>query len=238
MEALGPQADVEAILAVLHANGSERNRAGMARVGIASATAFGVGHTLLRPMARAIGRDHDRAMALWATGRHEARLLAAMTADPARMTPAECRSWASGFASWDIVDGAAALFAATPFWQALVVEFAGDEREFVRRAAFAIVAWAAVHRKKEPDETFRTLLPLIEAHAGDDRNFVRKAVNWALRQIGKRSAALRAPALDLAETLAASGDRTERWIGRDAVRELSSAAVVDRLARKRPDGLH
>ena len=114
----------------------------------------------------------------------------------------------------------------------LIEEFAKDEREFVRRTAFAMLAWSAVHLKKEPDATFIAFLPLIERHSGDGRNFVRKAVNWALRQIGKRSMPLHGPALALAEKLAGSEDRAARWVGKDAVRKLTDPKILDRLAKK------
>ena len=119
-----------------------------------------------------------------------------------------------------------------PVLPSLIEEFAGDEREFVRRTAFAMLCWATVHRKKEPDETFIGYLPLIEKHSRDERNFVKKAVNWALRTIGKRSQTAHAPALALAEQLAASSDKTARWIGKGAVRELTDPKTLDRLAKK------
>lgn len=219
-------------IARLRALASEENRAGMARFGIDTATALGVGNTTLRQLARRMKRDHARALDLWASGIREARLLAAFTDEPGKVTKAQCHAWAGDFHSWEIVDGVADLFVETPFWRELVDEFAADGREFVRRAAFAMLAWAAVHRKTEPDATFAACIPLIERHAGDPRNFVRKAVNWALRQIGKRSAALHAPALALARRLAASPDRTERWIGKDAAKELSDARTIERLARR------
>ena len=177
------------IVAHLRSLGTEENRAGMARFGINTGTALGVGNSVLRPLARKVKRDHDRALQLWASGIREARLLAAFTDEPKKMTFDQCRSWAAEFDSWEIVDHAADLFVETPFWRDVVEEFAADEREFVRRTAFAMLAWGAVHLKKEPDKTFAGYLPLIEAHSCDVRNFVRKAVNWALRQIGKRSAA-------------------------------------------------
>ena len=232
MAELTPSSTVEDILAALEALGSERNRAGMGRFGIAVERAYGVGHTELRPMARRLKRDHARALALWDTGRHEARLLAGLTGEPARLTVEQCRRWAEDFDSWDIVDGIASLFVETPFWKELIVEFATDEREFVRRTAFAMLAWAAVHRKKEPDAALEAFLPLVELHSTDPRNFVKKAVNWALRQIGKRSMALHGPALALAQRLAISPDRTARWIGKDAVRELSDPRTLERLARR------
>ena len=136
------------------------------------------------------------------------------------------------FDSWEIVDHGADLFCDAGLAVELVPVFAADEREFVRRTGFAMMAWAAVHLKKEPDATYLGWLPLIERHAGDGRNFVKKAVNWALRQIGKRSLSLHAPALELAERLAASSDKTARWIGKDAVKELTDAKTLERLAKK------
>ena len=217
------------ILDWLASKRSDHNIAGMARYGINVSKAFGVSNSELRPLARAIGRNHERALQLWQTQWREARLLAAFTAGKKQLTIDEARDWASGFNSWEIVDGTADLFAETDFWRDLVAEFAADEREFVRRAAFATLVWACVHRKKEPDATFMAYLPLIRHHSSDPRNFVKKAVNWALRQIGKRSASLHGPALALARDLALCEDRTARWIGRDAARELESPSVKARL---------
>ncbi|MAW85227.1 MAG: DNA alkylation repair protein [Phyllobacteriaceae bacterium] len=224
-------ATVESILHELASMESDRNKAGMARYGIRTDKAFGVPNSILRPMGRQIGRNHARALDLWETGWREARLLAAFTAEKRKLTRQQAESWAADFDSWEIVDGTADLFADTDFWPELVAGFAADEREFVRRAAFATLVWACVHRKKEPDGTFIDWLPLIERHATDPRNFVRKAVNWALRQIGKRSMACHGPALALAERLAASKDATARWIGRDAARELQSDKTLARLQR-------
>ena len=218
------------IVAHLRSIGTEENRVGMARFGINTATALGVGNTDLRPLARKLKRNHERSLALWASGIREARLMAAFTGEPKKISIEECRRWAGDFDSWEVVDTVSDLFVDTPFWRALIEAFAADEREFVRRTAFAMLAWAAVHLKKEPDATFLSYLPLIEAHAVDERNFVRKAVNWALRQIGKRSLALHAPGLALAQKLAGSPDRTARWIGKNAVKELSDAKTLERLA--------
>jgi 3-methyladenine DNA glycosylase AlkD len=205
----------------------------MARFGISTATALGVGNSDLRPLARKVKKNHDRALLLWDSGIREARLMAAFTGEPKKLDMALCRRWATDFDSWEIVDTFADLFAETPFWRELIDEFAQDEREFVRRTAFAMLAWGAVHLKKEPDATFAAYLPLVERHAGDARNFVCKAMNWALRQIGKRSMALHAPALALAEKLAASSDKAARWIGKDAVKELTDAKQLERLARRK-----
>ena len=221
------------ILAWLEAHGSADNIAGMSRFGINTDKAFGVGNAALRPFGKTLGRNHERALALWETGHREARLLALFTDEPKRLSPARAREMAVDFDSWEIVDTAADLFTEAGHLDELVPEFAADEREFVRRTAFAMIAWAAVHLKKRDDADFIGLLPLIERHATDPRNFVRKAVNWALRQIGKRSTACHGPALALAEKLAASDDKTARWIGKDAVRELTDDKIRQRLASRR-----
>ncbi|MCA0027438.1 MULTISPECIES: DNA alkylation repair protein [unclassified Mesorhizobium] len=229
----GPSWSADEIVAHLRSIGTQENRAGMARFGINTATALGVGNSDLRPLARKLKRNHERALALWDSGVREARLVAAFTGEPKRITAEQCRRWAGDFDSWEIVDSVSDLFAETSFRRELIEEFAADEREFVRRAGFAMVAWSAVHLKQEPDATFLAYLPLIEAHAGDPRNFVRKAVSWALRQIGKRSAALHAPALALAQKLAGSSDKTARWIGRDAVKELTDVKRLERLTSRK-----
>tara|TARA_R110002020_G_scaffold34066_26_gene103734 strand:+ start:8216 stop:8929 length:714 start_codon:yes stop_codon:yes gene_type:complete len=220
------------ILAWLEEHGSSENLAGMARFGIDTAKAFGVGNALLRPFAKTLGRNHERALDLWQTGYREARLLAIFTDEPARVSTDQARAMAADFNSWEIVDHAADLFVDAGHLDGLAPEFANDDREFVRRTAFAMIAVAAVHLKKEPDATLTGYLPLIEKHATDPRNFVRKSVNWALRNIGKRNPACHAPALELAEKLATSMDKTARWIGKDAVRELTDARTMERVSRK------
>lgn len=224
-----PAWDADRIIAHLEQLASAENRAGMARFGIETGRAFGVGNSRLRPLARKLKRDHQRAAALWASGWREARLLACFTEEPAKVTKEQAKAWAADLDSWEVVDHAADLFVEAGLAHELIPVFAADEREFVRRTAFSMLAMGAVHLKKEPDETFLGWLPLVEEHADDPRNFVKKAVNWALRQIGKRSMVLHAPALALAEGLAASQDRTERWIGRDAVKELTAPKTLERI---------
>jgi len=225
-------ARVDAVLAELSAMGSQEGRAGMARFGINADRAFGVSMTAMKPLGRRLKRDHELALALWATGAHEARILAALIADPKEVTPALMDDWAADFDSWDVCDQVSMkLFARTPYVAQKVEQWAADEREFVRRAAFATIAGYAVAAKKAPDATFRAFFPVIERCATDPRNFVKKAVNWALRQVGKRSVTLHRPALALAEKLAASKDRTARWIGRDAAKELTDPKQIRRLAR-------
>lgn len=229
---LSPESNAAEVVAYLRSLGSEENRQGMKRYGIKVDRALGIPHGVQRDIAKKIKRNHERAFELWNSGLMEARFIASQTADPKRFTADDARRWASDFDSWDIVDGVSDLFVDTEHWRALIEEFAEDDREFVRRTAFAMLCWATIHRKKEPDATFATYLPLIERHASDPRNFVKKAVNWALRTIGKRSRALHGPALALAEKLAASDDKTARWIGKDAVRELTSPKQIERLAKK------
>lgn len=226
-------ASAEAVLAELRALGSETNRAGMARYGINTERAFGISIAVLRPIARRLKRDHALAAALWDSGWHEARLLAAFIDEPAKVSSRQMDRWAADFDSWDLCDQACSnLFVKTPFVETKIAEWADDEREFVRRAAFALLAAYAVHGKDVPDSRFLAFLPIIARRATDPRNFVKKAVNWSLRQIGKRSTLLHAPALALATKLAASPDKTARWVGRDAGRELSVPAQVTRVARR------
>ena len=201
----------------------------MARFGITGNTA-GVSLAAMKPIARRYRRDHALAAALWRSGLHEARIMAADLDEPAKVTPEQMDAWAADFDNWAVCDGVCLhLFVRTPFVEGKVRQWAADEREFVRRAAFSLLAAYTVHGKAIPDKVFAGFLELIERHAGDDRNFVRKAVNWALRQIGKHSVALHGPALALAEALAASDDRSARWIGRDAVKELTDPAQIRRL---------
>ncbi|OBQ72769.1 DNA alkylation repair protein [Mesorhizobium loti] len=232
MAELSPQSSADEIVAHLRLVGSEENRLGMLRYGIRIERALGIPHGVQRQIARKIKRNHERAFELWESGIMEAQFIASVTADPNRFSAANARQWASSFDSWDIVDGVSDLFVDTDAWRELIDEFAADEREFVRRTAFAMMAWSVVHRKKEPEATFLTFLPIIEAHATDDRNFVKKAVNWALRSIGKRSMAMHGAALAVAERLAWSTDKTARWNGRNAVKELTDAKTLARIAAR------
>ena len=226
MAELGPASTAAEIVAHLHAIGSEENRQGMKRYGIRIDRALGISHGVQRDIAKKIRRNHERAFELWATGITEAQFIASVTADPKRFTADDARRWAAEFDSWDIVDGVSDLFVDTDHWLDLIDEFAGDEREFVRRTAFAMMAWSVVHRKKVPDETFLGFLPTIERYATDKRNFVKKAVSWALRSIGKRNRAMNAAALQTARKLADLSDLTARWIGKEAVRELTSEKTL------------
>ncbi len=225
---IDPSSSATDLVAHLMSLRSETNIAGMKRFGIETDTALGISNPDLQAIARRAKKDHQRALALWQSKVREARLLAVYTADPKQLTLDEARLWSADFTSWETVDSAADLFVEARLLQ-LIPEFASDEREFIRRAAFAMIASAAVHMKKEPDATISGYLPLIEAHSTDPRNFVKKAVNWALRNIGKRNRSCHAQALVLAQRLSESSDRTARWIGNDAVRELTSEKIIARL---------
>ena len=201
--------------------GSRAHLAEMERVGLTSTTSLGVRTPEIRRMAKQLGRDTVLAAKLWDTGIHEVRVLATMVADPRNFTLAQADKWVGDIQSWGVCDAFSyQLCDATPWAETAIRKWAKDEREFVRRAAFATIAGRAVHAKKSPDAEFLAYLPLIEQYAFDDRNFVRKAVNWALRQIGKRSAGLLPAAIACAERVQRQGTKSARWIAADALREL------------------
>jgi 3-methyladenine DNA glycosylase AlkD len=213
---------VSAVLAWLELRGSKKNRDGMARYAIVSPKVFGVSVGTLRAYAKTLGRDHRLAEALWKSGWYEARMLAAFVDDPAQVTPAQMDRWARGFDNWAVCDHSCFhLFDKTPHAYGKVATWARSNEEFVKRAAFALAASLALHDKQAPDGTFRKFLPLIEKAATDERNFVKKGVSWGLRGIGHRSPALRAGAMTLAARLAASKNASARWVGKDAIRDLS-----------------
>jgi 3-methyladenine DNA glycosylase AlkD len=235
-------ARLTAVMDELAAKANEESRAGMARYGINVASAFGVSVYELRRMAKVLGTDHELALALWDTGNHEARTLASMVDDPAAVTEAQMERWAAAFDSWDVCDQVTSnLFDKTPFAYDKVREWSAAEDEWVKRAAFATAAALAVQDKTAPDERFFAILALVQREAGDGRNFVKKAVNWALRNIGKRNAVLHAAAVDTAEAILAAAEalaaadrrdpaaRSARWIARDALRELRSEKVLRRF---------
>ena len=226
---LSRNSSAEAVIAALNERADPALIAGMDRVGIRTESAIGLSNPALRQIAREIGNDHARALELWQSPVREAKLLALLTFDPLRLTAETMFALAGDFTSWETVDMAADLFVEAGLDPALIARFAADDREFVRRTAFAMIAGAAVHCKEAPDETFVSFLQLIEAHAGDDRNFVKKAVNWALRNIGMRNMACHGAAMELAQRLALSDDRTRRWVGRDAEKYLCEPKRLSRL---------
>jgi 3-methyladenine DNA glycosylase AlkD len=214
------------ILNRLRAAGSAENVAGMARYGIRPAKAYGVATPVIRSIAKDLGRNPELASALWSTKVLEARMLATMIADPLQIPEEEVERWVREFDCWSVCDSACiGLLWRTPFAWRKLREWSRREPEYERRAAFALLAGLAVHDKKATDGQFRSALRLIAKAARDDRNFVKKAVNWALRQIGKRNPELREAAIETAESLIATGSRSARWIGHDALRELRRQAT-------------
>jgi 3-methyladenine DNA glycosylase AlkD len=212
---------VDEVLQIIRSLGTPENVAGMARFGINTQNAFGVGVTVLRGVAKKIGRDHDLALKLWDNGSREARIVASLIADPAAVTRVQMERWVRDLDSWDVCDGCCMdLFRKTPFAWDKALQWSARKPEFVKRAGFALMATLAVHDKSAANGKFLALLPAIERESSDGRNFVKKAVNWALRQIGKRNPVLRKAALRTAARLAKSETRSARWIGKDALREL------------------
>ena len=222
----------ETVMGELRAMARPENLAGMARYGIKTDRALGLSIEVLRPIARELRDDHTLALALWGTGVHEARLLAGFIDDPRQVDEAQMEAWAAEFDSWDVCDQVcSSLFDRTALAWTKAIEWCGRPEEFVKRAGFVLMAALAVHDKAAPDDDYLAFLPLIAREAGDERNFVKKAVNWALRQIGKRSAALNAAAVAAAAEIELQGSRSARWIARDALRELTSEKVRQRLSR-------
>jgi 3-methyladenine DNA glycosylase AlkD len=231
------QQEVRAALSALEEMSTEHDMKNLARFGITASKAFGVSVANIQRLAGGLGRNHELAAALWDTGWYEARLLTSFVDEPSRVTPAQMDRWCRDFDSWAIVDTACFhLFDRTPHALAMVKRWATRRPEFEKRAAFALLACVALHDKQADEEALARCLPLIERAATDERNFVKKGVSWALRSVGRRSAALYGESIALARRLAASSDASARWIGRDALRDLERPAVAKRVATKRSAG--
>jgi 3-methyladenine DNA glycosylase AlkD len=226
----------EQILRRLRPLTNPADREGMARFGISAENALGIRSGVLKSLAREIGRNHQLANELWATGIHELRHLAVYIEEPAQVTEAQAERWLRDIDSWDTCDGTCLyLFTYLPFAWRKVFEWSRRKREYEKRAAFSLVACLTVHDKAAPDGKFLKFLPVIKREATDERNFVKKAVNWALRQIGKRNLKLNRAASRTAKEIQKLDSRAARWIAADALRELTSDAVQKRLrAVKRP----
>lgn len=222
-----------AALRELEQLGDPKVRAKMSYFGVNVPKAHGISAPVLHSMARQIGRDQCLAEQLWSSGIHEARMLAALIGESEKVSAALMERWVRDFDSWDVVDSACCyLFAAAkPAWNK-IYEWARRHREFEKRAAFSLAAYLSYKDRTANDAKFERFLAVIEREAHDERNFVRKAVNWALRNIGKRNLHLNKLAIQCAERIRKQGSRAARWIAADALRELKSAAVQDRLARK------
>lgn len=225
--------EVESAVAWLKRHSSKATRDGMARYAIPSDNALGVSVANIRVLGKRLGLNHELAAALWDTGVYEARMLTSFVDEPARVTPAQMDRWCHDFDNWAIVDTVCFhLFDRTPHAWQKVAQWHDRKEEFVKRAAFALLWGLTVHDKQARDDQFAEGLRFIERAASDDRNFVKKAVNMALRAIGKRNSALNAAAVGVARRLADSAEPTPRWIGKDALRELTGPMVTRRLAAR------
>ncbi len=221
------------ILKKLKALSNPRAVEGMARFDISPENAYGVSIPNLRKIAKEIGRDHSLAQQLWDSGIHEARILASIIDEPNQVTKKQMDAWIKDFDSWDLCDQCCMnLFDKTPFVWEKVIEWTNREKEFEKCAGFALMACLAWHDKESPDKKFLVLLPAIKREANDDRNYVKKAVNWALRNIGKRNLNLNKKAIETAKEIQKMDSRSARWIASDAIRELMSEAVQERLQKR------
>lgn len=227
---------VEAALAALKQKATRATRDGMARYAIPSDNAYGVAMKDIKALGATLGRDQALAAALWTTGVYEARMLASFVGEPERLTPAVMDRWCRDFDNWGIVDTVCfVLFDRTPHAWKKVEAWSKKRDEFQRRAGLVLLACLALHDRKAADEAFLRLLPAAERAASDGRNFVRKGNSWALRSIGRRSAALNAATVELAQRLVDFGDPASRSLGREVLREITSPKVRGALARRRTD---
>ena len=221
-------------MAWLEKRASKSVRDGMTRYAIPNEHALGVRMSDIQKLGKRLGRDHDLARGLWDTGVYEARMLCAYIDDLARVTPARMNEQARAFDNWAVCDTLCfALWVRSPHAFARIRAWSASREEFVKRAAFALLASVALRDREAPDAVFLDALKLVERAADDERNFVRKAVNWALRGIGGRNPKLHVAAVELSKKLAASDDAAPRWIGKDALRQLASAPVQKRLQKKK-----
>ena len=205
---------------------------GMARFGMAVEKRLGVSVPDMRQIAKETGKDHQLALQLWKTGFAEAMMVASMIDIPKEVTEEQMEDWVMGFNSWDVCDQVCMnLFDKTPLAWKKVLDWSEREEEFVKRAAFALIACLAWHDKEAPDETFIQFLPVIQKGSTDERNFVKKAVNWALRHIGKRNSNLNKIAIEAAKEIQKMDSKSAKWIASDAIRELESEAVQKKLKK-------
>lgn len=217
---LEAQADLEAVK-------------GMAKVAITGQSVYGVSLPVLRALAKKIEKDHELALRLWQNNNRETRILAPMIENPKQVTDEQMESWILDFDSWEVCDQCCMnLLEKLPSIYLKAMEWAKREEEFVKRTGFVLMARLAVSDKKAGDDLFNEFFPYIKKGALDERNFVKKAVNWALRQIGKRNLSLNKKAIAVAEELSTSSQKSARWVAADALRELKSPAVKDRLIKK------
>ena len=225
-------ASVKDVLDKLQSKAQPEQLKGMAKYGMTVEQRLGVSVPDMRKLAKEMGKDHKLALDLWRTGIAEARIVAALLGDPAQLTEEQMEDWVKGINSWDVCDQVCTnLFEKNQLAWKKIVDWSEREEEFVKRAAFSLIACLAWHDKKASDEEFIELLPVIMREATDVRNFVKKAVNWALRNIGKRNLNLNEAAINAAKEIKRLDSKTARWIASDAIRELKSDAIQNRLRR-------
>lgn len=225
--------ELDEVLRRLRSLSNTRNVEGMKRVGISTNNTYGVTIPDLRKIAKTIGKDHLLAQHLWDSQIHEARILAAIIDEPERVTEEQMEKWVRDFDSWDVCDQCCSnLFDKTKFPYQKAVEWSSNSRseEFVKRAGFVLMACLAVHDKKTGDSEFLKFLPIIKSGATDDRNYVKKAVNWALRQIGKRNIILNEAAINTANEIQAMNSKAAKWIASNALRELTSKNIQNKIS--------
>jgi 3-methyladenine DNA glycosylase AlkD len=221
------------IIRRLRAQASPENAAGMARFGINGSNTLGISMFILREIAKTIPKNHKLALELWDSGFHEARILASLIDEPEKVTEEQLERWVADFDSWDVVDQVSALIAQTPYVIPKIHEWSARNEEFVKRAAFSLIAEISFYHKKMTDAELEQFFPVIIGAATDERNFVKKAVNWALRNIGKRNQFLNRRAIEVAKEIQKIDSRSARWIAADAIRELSGEAVQKRLEKRK-----
>ncbi|MEM4245210.1 MAG: DNA alkylation repair protein [Candidatus Nanoarchaeia archaeon] len=220
----------EDVLKRLKSFSNPKNVEGMARFGINPKNTLGVSMPVLRKVGKELGKNHDLALKLWSSRIHEARILAALVDDPKKVTEKQMDSWVKDFDSWDVCDQVCMnLFDKTPFATKKVFEWAAHEEEFVRRAAFSLMASLSFHNKSMPDSEFRKFFPIIKKYSCDERNFVKKSVNWALRQIGKRNKVLNKEAVKTADEILRFDSKAAKWIATDALKELKNEKIIKKL---------
>jgi len=226
-------ADIDDVLKRLKSKARPDQIEGMARYGMTAEGRLGVSVPEMRKLAKELGKDYDLALTLWKTGIPEARIVAALVGEPERLTEEQMEDWVKDINSWDVCDQVCMnFFDRSPLAWKKIVDWSARDEEFVKRTAFSLIASLAVHDKKATDQTFMDLLLLIKRESVDPRNFVKKAVNWALRSIGKRNLNLNKAALEAAEVISQLDSKSARWIASDALRELQSDSVQNRLKIK------
>jgi 3-methyladenine DNA glycosylase AlkD len=225
--------EIEAILITIKKSFNQRNREGMARFGIPSVNAVGMSSPQMRELAKKIGKNHELALALWKTDLYEAKIIATLIDEPVLLTEGQMCLWTKDFNSWALCDATCFnLFRKNDLSWNEVYYFAKQKEEFVKRTAFSLIAGLVSYRKEAKDDVFVEYLDLCYRNTEDPRIYVRKAVNWAIRQIGKRDILLNKKAIEISEKIRLKEDRTSNWIAGDALRELKNEKIQNRLREK------